>query len=144
MTTALARTTGKRMAPSTPLPLIHRIEGGAVALATVVFFVIAGFAWWWLLALFLVFDLSAIGYGISTRAGARGYNLVHNYTAPAVLLATHGILLTLGVALWPLAFVAGCWFFHVGLDRALGYGPRPTQQPPIRITPQHGVLITAP
>jgi hypothetical protein len=24
-----------------------------------------------------------------------------------------------------MAFIAGCWFFHVGADRAMGYGPRP-------------------
>lgn len=125
MSASLAPARSRAKAPSTPVPMIHRLEGGAIALAAVVFFVLTGFAWWWLLALFLVFDLSAIGYGISNRAGAFGYNLIHNYFAPSILLAAYGILLAFGFAAWPLAFTAGCWFFHVGVDRALGYGPRP-------------------
>jgi Domain of unknown function (DUF4260) len=110
----------------TPVPMLGRVEGAAIALATIVIFVLLGFAWWWLLALFLVFDLSMIGFAAGNRAGAIGYNLIHNYAAPAVLVALYGVLLLFGVAAWPLAFLAGCWFFHVGVDRALGYGPRPT------------------
>jgi len=30
------------------------------------------------------------------------------------------------IAAATVAFVAGCWFFHVGVDRALGRMPRPT------------------
>ncbi|MCU1438056.1 MAG: hypothetical protein JWP66_1143 [Naasia sp.] len=113
--------------PSKPLPFIHRIEGGAIAAAACVFFVLSGFAWWWLLALFLVFDLSAIGYLVGNRTGAIGYNMVHNYVAPAVLLTLYGVLEASGSTVWPLAFAAGCWFFHVGVDRAIGYGPRPVE-----------------
>lgn len=92
----------------------------------VTFFVLSGIAWWWLLVFFLLFDVSAIGYAVSNKAGAIGYNAVHNYVAPALVAAIYGILLAAGVVIWPLAFVAGCWFFHVGVDRAVGYGPRPT------------------
>jgi cell division protein FtsW (lipid II flippase) len=113
--------------PSTPLPRIQRIEGGAIAALAVVAFMLAGFPWWWLLALFVVFDLSAIGYTVSNRAGAIGYNLVHNYAAPAILASAYLLLLATGLTSWPLAFAAGCWFFHVGVDRAIGYGPRPTR-----------------
>jgi hypothetical protein len=116
-------------APSTPVPVIQRIEGGAIAAAASVFFVLSGFAWWWLPALFLIFDLSAIGYLAGNRAGAIGYNLVHNYVAPAILLALYGLLHASGSTVWPLAFAAGCWFFHVGIDRAIGYGPRPLGAP---------------
>jgi hypothetical protein len=125
MTAAAAARAPKGKAPSSPVSLIHRLEGGGIALAAVVFFVLDGFAWWWLLALFLVFDLSAAGYVVSNRAGARGYNLVHNFVAPAIFVTAYGSFFALGLIIWPLAFVAGCWFFHVGLDRALGYGPRP-------------------
>lgn len=113
-------------APFTPVSPIYRIEGAAIAAAAATHFVLGGFAWWWLLALFLVFDLSFIGYAVSNRVGALGYNLVHNYAAPTILVASYGILLALGTPLWPLAFIAGCWFFHVGADRAMGYGPRPS------------------
>lgn len=125
MTSTNVNRSRQAKAPSTPVPLIYRLEGGAIAAVTVLLFVLLGFAWWWLLVIFLVFDLSAIGYIAGTRAGATGYNLVHNYFAPAILAVSYCVLLALGVTVWPLAFIAGCWFFHIGLDRALGYGPRP-------------------
>ncbi|MCY7286889.1 MAG: DUF4260 domain-containing protein [Cryobacterium sp.] len=112
--------------PFAPVGVTYRLEGGAIAIVSAVLFVLAGFAWWWLLALFLVFDLSSIGYAINNRAGSFGYNLVHNFVAPSTLVAAYSILLNAGIAWWPLAFIAGCWFFHVGADRALGYGPRPS------------------
>jgi len=125
MTTIAPQRPQGSKAPSTPVLIIHRLEGAAIATAAVVFFVLSGFAWWWLLALFLLFDLSAIGYLAGHRAGAIGYNLVHNYAAPAVLLSFYGVSQAAGFTIWPLAFAAGCWFFHIGVDRAIGYGPRP-------------------
>ena len=98
----------------------------AIAIATVVVFVTAGFAWWWLVALFLLFDVSMLGYAFGVRTGARAYNLVHNYTAPLVLLGLHAALFAAGVAMPALAVVAACWLFHVAADRALGFGPRPS------------------
>ena len=112
-------------APSTPLTVVQRIEGGALAILTVVLFMLAGFAWWWLLVFFLVFDLSALGYLRGHCTGARYYNLVHNFTAPALLGAAFAVLTLLSIDCWPLGFVAGCWMFHVTADRAMGYGPRP-------------------
>lgn len=114
-------------APTSPVSLIHRIEGATIAVAATTLFVVAGFSWWWLLALFLVFDLSFIGYAINNRVGAFTYNVVHNYAAPVILVAVYAILLSAGTPWWPLLFVAGCWFFHVGVDRALGFGPRPSR-----------------
>ena len=75
--------------------------------------------------MFLVFDVSMAGYAAGNRAGAMTYNLVHNYAIPIVLLTAYAVFAALGIDVWPLAFVAGPWLFHVGLDRALGYGPRP-------------------
>ena len=114
-------------APFTPVTAVDRLEGGAVAVASVVLFVLAGFDWWWLLALFLVFDLSFAGYALGTRVGAIAYNLVHNYVVPTALVVLYAVSTALGSDAWPLAFAAGCWFFHVGADRALGYGPRPSR-----------------
>ena len=105
---------------------MYRVEGAVVAAAAATLVVLGGFNWWWPLALFLVFDLSFVGYAINNRVGALGYNLVHNYAAPAGVLAAYCLLLAAGVDLRPWALVAGCWFFHVGADRALGYGPRPS------------------
>ncbi|APU16685.1 MULTISPECIES: DUF4260 family protein [Actinoalloteichus] len=128
MTRAVTATpTRQPPVPFAPLGLVHRVEGGLIAATAAVFFVLAGFDWWWLPALFLVFDLSFLGYAVSNRVGAFSYNLVHNFAAPAMLVSVYGILIVNGIPAAPLIFIAGCWFFHVGADRALGYGPRPSR-----------------
>jgi hypothetical protein len=67
--------------------------------------------------LFLVFDLSMIGYVRSPGLGAWTYNLGHSYALP----------MTLG----PIAYIADsraaliitlAWVFHIAVDRLLGYG----------------------
>jgi hypothetical protein len=105
--------------------VVQRVENGALAAAclaaAIVFF--PGL-WWMPFALFLVFDLSALGYARSARVGAFWYNLVHNYTAPALLGAAAVVAGAGGADAF--AGVAGIaslsWGFHVGADRALGYG----------------------
>jgi hypothetical protein len=117
-TTAPARGGGPR--PVT----IQRLEGGAVAaLAMAATIVISPGMWWFPLALFLAFDLSMVGYARSTALGAALYNVVHTYVWPAVL---GGLALLVNPSVpaatrW-LALVALAWAFHVGVDRALGYG----------------------
>ncbi len=73
--------------------------------------------WIWFTALFLVPDLSMIGYLAGRKAGAALYNLGHWYGGPFALLAW-GIVgnsnLALGLSL--------IWASHIGFDRALGYG----------------------
>lgn len=95
----------------------QRVESAAVAALAAVAFVQLGFAWWWLLATFLLWDLSMVGYVASPRLGAMSYNLGHSYLGPAILLTV-----TWGSdARWP-AFVALTWAFHIAVDRLLGYG----------------------
>ena len=101
---------------------VQRIENAFVAAAIVVVFLVGGFPWWALLALFLVFDLSMAGYLHGNRAGAFTYNLVHNYTGPAVLAGAYALGVGADRDLWVVGLVAGCWGFHVAVDRALGYG----------------------
>jgi hypothetical protein len=101
---------------------IQRIENAAIAAAILLAVVAHGQPWWLLLAAFLVFDLSAVGYLRSARAGAVTYNVVHNYTGPAVVLSLHFILLIVDLHVIWLALLAACWAFHVAVDRALGYG----------------------
>lgn len=105
--------------------IVQRVENGAVAAACLVVAVALFPAWWWMpFALFLVFDLSALGYLRSPRAGAFGYNLVHNYTAPAVLAVVAVVAGATGgaTAAAVTGIVALSWAFHVAADRALGYG----------------------
>src|SRR5699024_10131805 len=100
----------------------QRWESGAIAAAVVVTVVALDQPWWVLLAAFLVFDLSALGYLVSSRAGALCYNAVHSYTAPAlVVTGWAGLKLADVDAAWML-LLACCWGFHIAVDRALGYG----------------------
>jgi hypothetical protein len=95
----------------------QRVESGFLAVVTAVAFVHLGYSWWWLLALFLVFDLSMVGYVGSPRLGAWTYNLVHSYLAPAAL----GVAAVIDDARWA-AFLSLVWAFHIAVDRLLGYG----------------------
>jgi hypothetical protein len=95
----------------------QRVENGLIAVASVVAFTQLDFAWWWLLVLFLAFDLTMVGYLANARLGAWTYNIGHSYIVPAILLA----------AAWPAdarwaAFVGLAWAFHIAVDRLLGYG----------------------
>ena len=75
------------------------------------------------LAAFLAFDLSMLGYLRSTAAGATTYNAVHNYAFPALAALAALTLEPVSEALSTTAGVLACaWAFHVGVDRALGYG----------------------
>src|SRR5690554_6152800 len=104
--------------------IIQRVEAGAVTVLAVVAIVMLYPAWWWMLfAAFLAFDLSMVGYVRSARAGALTYNLMHNYALPAVM----GVLALVAQSWSPVAstafdVLACAWAFHVGVDRALGYG----------------------
>lgn len=95
----------------------QRVESFAVAVAAVAGFVVAGFDWWWLLALFLAFDLSMVGYAVSPSLGAWTYNMIHSYIGPGLVLALAAV--TDGRE-W--VFLALVWAFHVAVDRGLGYG----------------------
>ena len=73
--------------------------------------------WLWFLALFLVPDLSMLGYLFGSRAGAVAYNTAHMYAWPLALLAiglaSHESFMSTG---------ALSWIAHVALDHAVGYG----------------------
>jgi hypothetical protein len=94
-----------------------RAEGlAAFALSLLVYWRLGG-SWWLFVALFLVPDLSMLGYLISGRVGGLAYNIVHSY------------LLPLGIAI--VAFATNridvlsllcIWTGHIGLDRFFGYG----------------------
>ncbi len=104
--------------------LIQRIESGliaAFALATTIAFYPT---WWWVpFAAFLLFDLSALGYLRSPSTGAVVYNLVHSYAWPALVGIVAVVFCAFAVpGSTVLALIALSWAFHVGADRALGYG----------------------
>ncbi|KRF32299.1 DUF4260 family protein [Nocardioides sp. Soil805] len=102
----------------------QRLEAGAVAIAALVAVVTLYPDWWWVpFAAFLAFDLSMVGYARSTAAGATTYNAVHNYAFAALAALAALILEPVSGDLSTTAGVLACaWAFHVGVDRALGYG----------------------
>lgn len=111
---------GGGLSPNT----IQRVESGLIAaLAMIATISIEPGRWWFPIAIFLVFDLSTVGYVDSPAVGAFWYNAIHTYTWPAILaviaLVTRDSSSSLST--W-IALIALAWAFHVGVDRMLGYG----------------------
>jgi hypothetical protein len=97
--------------------MIQRLEGLAVAAVTAALYAHIGGNWWLFAALWLAPDLSMLGYLLGSCRGARIYNAVHAYVAPAAL----GVLALLlhRDELLPFALI---WANHIGVDRMLGFG----------------------
>lgn len=101
--------------------MIQRLESALIAtFAMTATISIEPGRWWLPLALFLLFDLSTLGYVNSPAVGAFWYNAIHTYTWPAILGAI-ALMASGSFATW-ISLVALAWAFHVGVDRMLGYG----------------------
>jgi len=74
-------------------------------------------SWIWFFALFLVPDLSMLGYMFGPRVGAATYNAGHMYAWPVGLLAA-------GLAHHPswATTAALSWIAHIAFDNVVGYG----------------------
>jgi len=94
-----------------------RAEGLAIAAAALLAYAPAGAPWWLIPALFLVPDLSMLGYLAGNRVGAWTYNLAHTAPLPVALLAAG-----LGWDSTALTVAGAVGLVHLGLDRLLGYG----------------------
>ena len=99
------------------MKMLLKLEELAEALLAVLVFAHLPYPWWWLPALFLLPDLSMMGYLAGSRTGAFFYNLLHH----------KALALVLGAAGWvlgqPLLLLAGTvLLFHSAFDRLLGYG----------------------
>jgi Domain of unknown function (DUF4260) len=99
-----------------PRLLLHA-EGAAVAVAAIALYFYADYAWWPLVLLVLVPDLSLGGYLAGRQVGSAIYNAAHTYV-PAVGLGAIGVIAGADVAV-QLALI---WITHIGVDRAIGYG----------------------
>jgi hypothetical protein len=98
--------------------LLQRLEGLAAAAVAALLYARTGASWWLFAGLWLVPDLSMLGYLASPCTGARVYNAYHNYFVPAIL-AVGAVLLHLHGLWLPIALI---WINHIGVDHALGYG----------------------
>ena len=96
---------------------ILRLEGAAALTAALAAYAHWGPGWGVFALLFLVPDLSMLGYLAGPRVGAAAYNAGHSSLGPAILAAA-GLM-----APAPLATAAALvWVVHIGFDRLLGYG----------------------
>ena len=102
-----------------------------IATLAAVAFVELGFSWWWLAVLFLLFDVSMVGYLRSPRLGAWTYNAIHSYIGPAAC----GVIAVVNSSR-DLGFASLVWAFHIGVDRLLGL--RPQTAHPVHRDPSRG------
>ena len=107
----------KAPAVGAPVLSLLRLEGLALAAISAVLYARTGSSWWMFAALWLVPDLSMLGYFVSPCWGARLYNAIHTTVTP-ITLALAALLLHVSGPL-PYALI---WLNHIGVDRLLGYG----------------------
>jgi len=100
-----------------PVRTLLRLEGLAAAAFAAALYARTGASWWLFAGLWLVPDLSMLGYLVNPSIGARIYNAIHSYVTPATLAVC--ALLLKSPAVMPVALI---WVNHIGVDRLLGYG----------------------
>jgi len=96
---------------------LRRIEGMFVFIACLLFYNSFAQSWVLFLILFLLPDLSMLGYLINQEKGAIIYNQGHWY-GWAIIAGTYGAITGSIFAL----SIALTWAAHIGFDRMLGYG----------------------
>jgi hypothetical protein len=104
----MTTTTNDTSVTGTPRTLL-RLEGLAMLVAGIVAYQLQGASWGLFALLFLVPDVTLLGYLANPRIGASVYNAGHSLLGPALLAPFAPAL-------------AAIWLAHVGFDRALGYG----------------------
>ena len=99
------------------IQLLLRLEALAAVALSALFYARTGASWWLFAALWLLPDLSMLGYLAGPKLGARVYNAIHSYVTPAALAVTSLLLSSPGML--PYALI---WINHIAVDRLLGYG----------------------
>ncbi|MGC2464154.1 MAG: DUF4260 domain-containing protein [Candidatus Acidiferrum sp.] len=99
-----------------PRPLLH-LEGAAILIASLLVYRVSEGSWLLFAALFLVPDLSMLGYLVNIRVGAISYNAVHTYLGP-LALSTYAVASNR----LPIFSISLIWVAHIALDRTLGFG----------------------
>ncbi|MHB8501719.1 MAG: DUF4260 domain-containing protein [Candidatus Acidiferrales bacterium] len=121
-----------------PRPLLH-LEGAGALVASLLVFHWSHGSWLLFSVLFLVPDLSMLGYIANVRVGTITYNAFHTYLGPLALAAYASASDRLAVF-----SISLIWFAHIGFDRMLGFGLKyptrfkDTHLNPDRHTPQIG------
>ena len=94
-----------------------RLEGAAVLIVSLLFYHWSKGSWLQFALLFLLPDLSMLGYAAGIRVGAITYNVVHTYVGPLVLAAY-----SFGSNRPAIVSLSLIWIAHIGFDRMLGFG----------------------
>jgi Domain of unknown function (DUF4260) len=94
-----------------------RVDAAALFIVTLWACRAANISWPWFFALFLVPDLSMLGYVFGPRVGAVTYNTGHLYAWPVALLATA----LASHRSWAMT-AALIWIAHIAFDNVVGYG----------------------
>jgi hypothetical protein len=97
--------------------VILRLEGALVLAVASFIYDQIGSGWALFAILFLVPDVSMLGYLLGRRIGAAIYNSCHNYILPTAL-GSYGYFAANHIAI----SVALIWIAHIGFDRLVGYG----------------------
>jgi Domain of unknown function (DUF4260) len=97
--------------------VILRVEAAVVLVLSTVLYKHIGGGWLRFALLFLVPDLSMVGYLLTVRFGTALYNTAHTYVGPLLLA---GFAIFGARAEWlPYALI---WTAHIGMDRLVGFG----------------------
>jgi hypothetical protein len=102
-----------------------RLEGLAVFAASLLFYRWQLEPWSRFALLFLVPDLSFLGFLGGPVLGARLYNLAHNYVGPLFLVCW-----SLSIGREDVVPIALIWTAHVGFDRLVGFSLREAHRSP--------------
>jgi len=101
-----------------------RLEGIAALAAGIALFQQIGGNFLWLIPLLVLPDISMVGFLRGPALGAFTYNLIHNF-AVALLALGAGVALNIPA----LAVTGAILVAHTGMDRALGFGIRYSDDP---------------
>lgn len=96
---------------------ILKLEQIAFFVLGVFLFSQTDYSWWWFLALFLVPDISILGYLVNPKIGATFYNISHHY---AVAIGIYFIGIYFKIT--ELQVIGSVFFAHSAFDRMLGFG----------------------
>lgn len=94
-----------------------RMEGIIVVLVACMVYHGQSFEWSQFALFILLPDLSMLSYLKNPRLGAVCYNMGHTYIAPGILIFAYAS--SSEIFLFQAALI---WIAHIGIDRALGFG----------------------
>jgi len=95
---------------------IYRYEYASLSIALLIVYGHMG-NWVLLPTLYLIPDITALGFFISTKTGEKAYNLSHTLFFPIVLLSVN--LITKSNDLFTSIMII--WLLHITIDRTLGW-----------------------